>query len=405
MQKIKNKKKSIYFIFAIFLIIIFSPNSGQTEDMKKIFERFIDTGSVIVTDCDNKIILEYDADKQMIPASTIKILTSYFILQKLGNDYKFFTDIYYANTTRDIYVKGYGDPYMVTEEIQKLADLISSKIKVVNNIYVDDFFFENNIMVSGRLDSFNPYDAPLCALSANFNSISVEYRDGEYFPLEGSLLLNEPVLRYLRKSGFTGSDRVNFSNDKKLPPIYFGEVLKKCLTLKKIKVNGVIERKKVENPALLFRFYNSNNLEQILIKMLKFSNNFMVNQIFMHIGTLEYGFPGNMNKSIYSFNTFIRPYNILKNVRIDEASGLSRNNRISAIELNYVLSLFDGYKNFLPERDGGYFKTGSLSDVSAIAGYYNSKKFGEVKIVILLNQKKNNRGILLQKVQSFLDGK
>ena len=60
-----------------------------------------------------------------IPASTIKVLTSLIALDHWGNDYRFKTDFYFDPVTNSLWVKGYGDPYLVSEEL----DIIVNKIK------------------------------------------------------------------------------------------------------------------------------------------------------------------------------------------------------------------------------------------------------------------------------------
>ncbi|HPP88379.1 MAG TPA: D-alanyl-D-alanine carboxypeptidase, partial [bacterium] len=168
--------------------------------------------------------------------------------------------------------------------------------------------------------------------------------------------------------------------------------------------NGTVSKKNIPgNLKNYFRFYSSETLESLIQKLNKYSNNFMIYQIFLYIGALKTQAPANLSKSVIVFKEIFKNDRILNDIEIEEASGLSRQNKISCAQSNYVLKLFEQYKKLLPERVGGLFKTGTLNGVYSISGYYNSKKYGDVYITIILNQQRNTRQKILDELLKLID--
>ncbi|MCK4620156.1 MAG: D-alanyl-D-alanine carboxypeptidase, partial [Desulfobacterales bacterium] len=56
-----------------------------------------DHDAVLVADHQGRIIVSKNADKKLIPASTLKILTSLVAIHYLGPDYRFITEFYLDN--------------------------------------------------------------------------------------------------------------------------------------------------------------------------------------------------------------------------------------------------------------------------------------------------------------------
>jgi D-alanyl-D-alanine carboxypeptidase/D-alanyl-D-alanine-endopeptidase (penicillin-binding protein 4) len=71
---------------------------------------------------------------------------------------------------------------------------------------------------------------------------------------------------------------------------------------------------------------------------------------------------------------------------VEEGSGLSRRNKVSAQQMTQLLKAFEPYRYLLPEQDGFLAKTGSLRGVNSLAGYFTpSKQVGPVRFTILVN--------------------
>jgi D-alanyl-D-alanine carboxypeptidase len=73
------------------------------------------------------------------------------------------------------------------------------------------------------------------------------------------------------------------------------------------------------------------------------------------------------------------------------------------MQMNKFLNLFKKYQHLLPKKYNGLFKTGTLTGVYSVAGFYKNKNNQNFNISIILNQNKNNRNIILKKIKKFLD--
>ena len=89
-------------------------------------------------------------------------------------------------------------------------------------------------------------------------------------------------------------------------------------------------------------------------------------------------------------------------IHIEEGSGISRNNRFTARGLAKVLELFAPHAELLHGHDGGLNKTGTMSGVSTLAGYADTKSHGRVRFVIALKSNGAMRFQLLQAIQAGL---
>src|SRR6478672_10167055 len=75
---------------------------------------------VLVADADGKELVAQNADKPFVPASVTKIVTAWLAMEVLGGDYRFETR-FYLDHNRVMYVRGGGDPFLISEELSRLA--------------------------------------------------------------------------------------------------------------------------------------------------------------------------------------------------------------------------------------------------------------------------------------------
>ena len=132
-----------------------------------------------------------------VPASVTKIVTSWLALEVLGADYRFETR-FYLDAKRVLYVKGGGDPYLISEELAPLASALVAKIgkAPITGLVVDASYYPSNLRIPGIEDDDTAYDALNSALGVNFNTIYAE-RIGNKVRLRGGAERRSPRSRSL----------------------------------------------------------------------------------------------------------------------------------------------------------------------------------------------------------------
>ena len=95
---------------------LFASSDGPLFDK----QTFTESDSILVVEEGVGEIKAWQASKSLIPASLIKLNTAYLAIDKWGVDHAFQTEFYrYQN---QLWVKGYGDPYLISEELDLVVD-------------------------------------------------------------------------------------------------------------------------------------------------------------------------------------------------------------------------------------------------------------------------------------------
>ncbi|MFO1518327.1 MAG: D-alanyl-D-alanine carboxypeptidase [bacterium] len=379
-----------FFTF-VFLLL---PASAFTQNLPawgSQVTQWIQNGGVYAEGANGKTLFDYQGNTSFMPASTLKLVTGLASLELLGKDYRFKTD-FYMDHAGNLYVKGYGDPYLVSEELDQISGLLKSKgVKNVAAIILDPSYFEE-IKVPGVSASLNPYDALNSALSANFNTIFVNKKGAQVESAEAQTPMTD-LTRTLAEKAPQGKSRINLAAHPDESLLYVGHLLKAFLEVQGIKVSGPVQKGLVKGDArLIYQHVSSKSLEQVVQAMMKYSTNFIANQLFLTIGAEKMGPPASLAKGKKVVTEFLKTKLNLTDFNIEEGSGISRQNKITPYQLVKVLRAFEKYKNLLPEKlDNILAKTGTLNGVSCLAGFFNSGPHQEVRFSILLNQNQGNR--------------
>ena len=358
--------------------------------------KLVTNGGYIATK-ENKTILSYNPDKQLIPASIWKLVTSLSALETLGEEYRFKTE-FYLDRHNNLYIKGFGDPFLVSEEIDLIfKELKDRGVAEINNIYLDNSSFDVPGPPPGVSSSLNPYDVINSALAVNFNTVNFNIdKNGRIISAEKQT----PTLKLMKDLGRNfkrGTHRINISNSPENVSRHTGELFRVLQLENGISGKGMETNKEI--PSRLSPFYvhySSKTLKDIIRAMLLYSNNYTANQIYLTLGAHEYGYPATWEKS----EKFLRKY-LDKNFReysgsisFDEGSGISRYNRITPAAMIKVLERFKPYARLLPAGKGKYMKSGTLRGVYSYAGYLVRDDSYD-SFVIILNQHKNYRDKIL----------
>jgi len=320
---------------------------------------------------DGRPVIAHNANSPLVPASTMKVLTALAALETWGRGHRFATD-FYLDASGWLWVKGLADPYLVSEELDRVArGLAAAGVKRVAGIGLDDSYFDPDVEIAGRSSSDNPYDAPVTALAANFNTVNLIKRGSTVRSAEPQTPLTATARRF-GAGGGAGKKRVNL-RERGSAVVYFGELLGAKLAANGIRVGEGLRRGRVPRGAKrVYRHRNSRTLADIVAPTLKYSNNFVANALFLGLADPRGTGRVSMAAAQRAMTAFARKRFGWSGFRIEDGAGLSRGNRLSPAQLVEVMQAFVPYSDLMPTQDGNpdvRAKTGTLRGVSCYAGY------------------------------------
>ncbi|MCF8722448.1 D-alanyl-D-alanine carboxypeptidase/D-alanyl-D-alanine-endopeptidase (penicillin-binding protein 4) [Nitrospina gracilis] len=414
-------------------------------------------------------LLSKNSNVLFTPASNMKMITSAMALKRVGPDYRFFTRLYTngrieGDTLKgDLFIKGFGDPWLVTEQMWVLVNGLRNLPikKIEGNLIADNHFFEDQERVATWANYRGPeaYLAPMGALSFNFNTVTV-YVEPAPVAGEPPVVVVDPATEYIRihntartvgnrrdherlivnrlpRRGYdeiivTGTLPKTMARKKYFlnvtdPQWYTLHVFRKYLEQAGVTVEGGLERGRVVDGARLLYEHESPPLADILRGLNKFSNNFIAEQILRTMAADVYGAPGTTENGVKLVKAYMRSlgfdddrYNVV------DGSGLSRQNMVSPDQIVAVLE--DAYRDLaiFPEFiaalgvmgiDGSVIdrmngirdaqkiraKTGTLNHVSALSGYFQSMDGERFAFSILLNDLNCSNGKAMKLEDDILD--
>ena len=363
------------------------------------------TAVVLVVDAKGDALVAQNADEPFVPASVAKIVTAWLAMEVLGGDYRFET-CFYLDDKRVLYVRGGGDPFLVSEELKPLAaDLVTTIGKApITGIVVDGGYYPPDLKIPGIEDDGEAYDSLNSALAVNFNTVYA-VRDGDKVrSAEDQTPITPIAIARFRAEGPDGEGRISLGEDPTLGLRYAGELIGAFIAQAGGRVKGAVSTGTV--PAGLKPVYvhrQSRTLSQILAEMLRNSNNFTANQVFLEIGAHRLGGPVSLEKSLQVANAMLAAQGLAADIHLVEGSGISRDDRFTPRGLARVLALFAPHADLLHGHDGGMNKTGTMVGVRTLAGYADTAAHGRVHFVIsLAGDDSEMRFRLLQAIESEL---
>lgn len=364
-------------------------------------------GGVLLHSPDGEAIISLNADVALIPASVLKIPLSQVALHELGEDFRFET-LFYRNAAGDLLIRGLGDPFLVSEEIEAIAGILDELgLTEVNRLVMDDSAFAPQLDLPFESDTLQPYGARNGALAVNFNTVNLAWTaSGELQSAEEQTPLT-PLARQLARQLQAGqTQRINVGEDPVTGLQQAQQLFRLFLQRQAITVTDeAFYRESVnESWELFYRHRSSRSLRDNLEGLLRYSNNFIANQVFLIMGAQVHGFPAtaeagrqvlqNALETLYGEGFGTDPDTLL----MREGSGLDRRQRSSARAMMRVLESFKSHASLLTEVDGALRKSGTLTGVYNFAGYIPGDE-GLYPFVILTNQARNHRAEILQLLQ------
>lgn len=389
---------------------------------------------------DEKIIYALNADKLMSPASVTKLATGAAALAAFPPGTTFKTklasaaDIEKGILKGDLYMVGDGDPSFVSETLWFLVNVFTRTgvTTIEGDIAVDDSKFDHLRYDPSRSPERvdRAYDAPVGAMSFNWNSVNVFVRPGKKVGDEAEVFIDPPndyirligkvttasggskdglnvsrveakefwgdVISVSGKIGINLKEAVVFKNVTS-PDLWSGANLKAFLKQRGIEVKGKIKNAKVPPSARVLAEADGKTMELILGDMNKFSNNFVAEMIAKNLAATRKT-PGTVAEAMKAIDDYLLSLKIPRDqFKLENPSGLSRENRLSSTALVRILEEMKHNFQYQPEFlmslpiagvDGTLksrlkdkksmrwvrAKTGSINNVVSLAGYAGQKQ-------------------------------
>ena len=382
------------------------PPPVQAQELDELTDWIGANDSILVTDASGQIVLAKNANENRIPASILKIYTSLVALHYLGDDYRFPTE-FYLDRHANLKIKGYGDPMLISEVIAKISQVLTvllTNSQPLNDLVLDDTYFQQPLTIPGITSSTQPYDAPNGALCVNFNTVNFKRTSKGYVSAEPQTPLLPFVTQKIRSSG-QDHGRIVFSHNRNEITLYAGKLFRYFLEKQGVRFNGNVKlgRINAKTDQLIFRYESSSSLVETVAKLLEHSNNFTTNQLLIATGAKIIGPPGTLAKGVAIASDYAEEMLDIQNLRIVEGSGISRENRVSAVQMDRVLQEFLPYHYLMRHQGREFYKTGTLYGVSTRAGYIKRTDARFYRYVIMFNSPSKSTDPLILRLLRILD--
>ena len=395
-----------HLLLGLVLCLLFFPAGLHAQELADL-QRFIGKNdSILVVDAKGQIILEKNAEKKLMPASILKLFTSLVALHYLGDDYRFPTE-FYLDKQSNLKIKGYGDPLLISEVISKISQVLAVLLnnnQPLNDLILDDSYFQQPLTIPGITSSAQPYDAPNGSLCVNFNTVSFKRTSQGYVSAETQTPLLAFVIEKIKASRLK-QGRIVFSHDKNEIVMYAGKLFQHFFEKEGMRFRGKVKMGRIEDKTdrLIFRYASSSSLAETVVKLLEHSNNFTTNQLLIATGAEVIGPPGTLAKGVAIASDYAKEMLDIEDIKIVEGSGISRDNRISAVQMDQVLQEFLPYHYLMRRQGREFYKTGTLYGVSTRAGYIKRSDGEFYRYIIMFNTAGKSTDSLILRLLRILD--
>jgi len=394
--------------------------------------------------------LTHMATQLRTPASLMKLVTTQAALDLLGPNHVWKTSIYTTAAIQpsgtlvgDVIVRGGLDPKLTVEGathlLQKLKGMGLQKIQ--GDVIIDKSLLEPSTRDPAQFDGepLKAYNVVADAMLINFNALLMTITPD---PLSGvaHVLVEPPLegLSYTKQVPLSNSNCADYRRElnadfsKPLSITFQGVFSKTCgprvwplafgrpkeFTQRALagiwrslggEITGEFKLGQLPQHASLLWSENSLPLSDVIKDMNKYSNNVMAQHLFLSL-SLDSPLGASEHASREIVQRWWRERVSTSPMLIEQGSGLSREDRISAQGLAELLS-YAWLSPLMPEVlaslpitgvDGtlrrrqhaglGHLKTGSLRDVNAVAGFVQGADQRRYILVAIINDPKAREG-------------
>ncbi|MFO7963624.1 MAG: D-alanyl-D-alanine carboxypeptidase [Desulfobacterales bacterium] len=380
-----------------------SPLTGQA-DASRLYSQIGDRDAVILMDPSGRLVAAKHINRPIIPASTLKVLTALASLHYLGESHRFST-LLYQDDEHNLYIKGFGDPLLVSETINAITAELAEKLASVNDIILDAGYFADPISIPGISDSLQPYDAPNGALCANFNTVNFKrLENGVYTSAEPQTPLIPFVMKRVRSSE-CDQGRIMLSAKAHECILYTGHLFAFFLEKHGVRTGSRIRMGDCDPHKVrhVYTHVSEHDLMSVIEKMLHYSNNYIANQLLIAASAKAYGEPGSLDKGVAAIEAFCRETFGSNDISLSEGSGISRKNRVTASYMAGVLKTFQPYHHLLRKEKNIFFKTGTLRGIRTRIGYIAGRTGGLYPFGIFFNTPGKTDEAVLKQLREVVD--
>jgi serine-type D-Ala-D-Ala carboxypeptidase/endopeptidase (penicillin-binding protein 4) len=393
----------LFCLLALIWCAVSADDYGTAETLnRKLAAMTGKRDAVMVVAPNGSTLVAIHPDRALIPASILKLVTTLTAVKKLGLNYRFRTD-FYVDPQNDLKIKGYGDPLLISEQLQVIAGHLADRLHTVRNLILDDSYFEQPVRIPGRGTSAEPYDAPNGALCVNFNTVAFNRRNGAWISDEPQTPLLPSVIPQIVASRLTRG-RITLAANSTEALQYSGELFRYFFLHAGITFHGTISRGRVDpqNDRLVWSYRSQYNLRKTVADLLEYSNNFIANQILLVMGAEIMGPPANMDKGLQVLKNYCHKMLKIDDCRIVEASGISRRNRVTARSMEKVLQHYKPYHTLMRHEGRQFYKTGHLNGIRSRAGFLKSAHGGMYRFVVIINTPGKTPNRIMNAIEHYL---
>jgi D-alanyl-D-alanine carboxypeptidase/D-alanyl-D-alanine-endopeptidase (penicillin-binding protein 4) len=405
-----------------------------------------------------EILYSHNGEMRLRPASNLKLLTAASALYTLGTHYTFQTKVLMDGALKgstlkgNVYLQGNGDPTLLAKDLNDLAKkLKNSHIdKIEGNIYADDSRFDS-IRYPIDLpwsDEDDYYGAGISALTISpghdFDNgtaiIKVQpgekvgkkaiihvIPDSKYLKIQSDVqTVKEDGRKLLTVIRDHGNNNVTIRGTITLqspavrkwvavwePTLYALNIFEQSLRDTGIKIRRQSEEvRKAPKRARILAVHQSKPLGEIILPLLKYSNNGHAEILTKELGKAVYN-KGTWNNGTMAIGKAMQTFGVRADqLYLRDGSGISQSDLVPPNELTKLLFAIQSYEwfpaflNALPvsgskskELSGSLrnrlmqkeaagrvrAKTGSLTGVSSLSGYVASMSGKRYIFTVLIN--------------------
>jgi len=272
-----------------FILLQFSVIQNQLVNKLSIFQESegIQHGHVAASIhrlSDNKTLIDFNEEKAVNSASTLKLITTATAISKLGPNYKYTTDLFYNGEIisgilkGDLIIQGNGDPSFGSERgINPYANVMEEIVGVLKSLNVEKI--EGDVIVSDNTiydfdspdswiwgDMGNYYGAIPHKFNLNENFYTVYFEPGNTIGAEASIKTLHPfdkdwkIINLVKTGERNSGDQVYIYSS----PVSETLVLKGTIPIGK---SNFPVKGSIPNPAKLFRSQLINTLQNVNISV------------------------------------------------------------------------------------------------------------------------------------------